>query len=1160
MLLTARFLRLLGMVDHPQQILAMTFTRKAAGEMQERVAGFLLRANRGEASEDELDAQLIEDARRALDRHRNLQDVLTGGGFLHIQTFHSFCFNLVSRNPLEAGVPPGTTLLDEEDQLFLLREAIDQTLTRISEHSPDDVPRRALENRLLHLNNSWPLLAKEMEDLMLRRDALGELVQVLNRQEAADTLLKGIQELIESELVALKASFECTRLGGAWGDFIAQMSTHGAASTSNLSDTIPGSLWGNLAQWQVLAEAFLTKAGEPRKQFGPKTGYYSGFSKTVWAGLIQDLDDVCRERLHRIREFPDPDSTSPDVDVLWDLVLLVHAVMEVFQERCRAKRVMDFLELEIAALRLLENVSSSDLPLLLDQQIRHLLVDEFQDTSYQQWILLQRLCSGWAPGGGRSLFVVGDPKQSIYGFRKAEVRLFLEARKGLPLDAFRSLPLEPIVLRTNFRSRPHLIAWCNALFERTVMADPKEERDEVPFTSSIAAPGAAAQGASAVPELALFCEWPNGPAARRREANWLAGHIHHHLKDQGAGFKAGILLFVRTHLSTYLEALQNWGVPVQVTEGLRLIERPEVKYLWQLCRALVLPHDHLAWAAQLHSPWLMLSYDDLYAVSREAPQAWVEKIRIFAEKDERIAEFWEALREARQHLGHEPLGDVVESAWLSLGGARQTGEIWGSRGLNSCRRFLDLIREAEVYEPVQTLQRLELIAENAYEPPDPGAAASRVCLMTVHRAKGLEFDTVYLPHLDWKPLAREAGERPPYLLERSPGSSDRYLLAARPDRRTGERDPIYEWLRNLRLDRRYGEAKRLFYVALTRARSRLCLSAALPWQRKDFGPNFPSRTPLSWLNDHYGLDDALNLAEIVRPEETRGAFASEKAKAGKVAPVLDSDVCLGFEKTWQCPDGDFHVLLEPPAKDFDPTEKTPVEGPMPVFNPRPFEREKPLFRVRYPSSLGQSMDEPDFAFQIPDLEEMEDAGYPEAPGALEEAEVCRLRLRGIVIHRLLEAYGRKRELPPPAAVSSFLKYRGMAEGDAIETARSALSEVAGCLEDTWLRGFYDLAEEDLLVEFALECVHSPGVIYAGVVDLAAFRDGKWVLLDYKTSRPLPEEDLEIFMQREVKRYTPQLCAYREMWAKARQVDESSIEAIVYWTALKKWLVVNSTKC
>jgi len=165
-----------------------------------------------------------------------------------------------------------------------------------------------------------------------------------------------------------------------------------------------------------------------------------------------------------------------------------------------------------------------------------------------------------------------------------------------------------------------------------------------------------------------------------------------------------------------------------------------------------------------------------------------------------------------------------------------------------------------------------------------------------------------------------------------------------------------------------------------------------------------------------------------------------------------------------------------------------------------------------------------------------------------------------VIHRLLEAYGRKRELPPPAAVSSFLKYRGMAEGDAIETARSALSEVAGCLEDTWLRGFYDLAEEDLLVEFALECVHSPGVIYAGVVDLAAFRDGKWVLLDYKTSRPLPEEDLEIFMQREVKRYTPQLCAYREMWAKARQVDESSIEAIVYWTALKKWLVVNSTKC
>jgi ATP-dependent helicase/nuclease subunit A len=1235
LLLTARFLRLLGMVEHPQQVLAMTFTNKAAGEMQERASRFLLRAGRGESSEDELEAQLIEDACRALKRHQKFQNLLIGGDFLRIQTFHSFCFSLVSQNPLEAGIAPGTTLLDEQDQILLLRETVDQTLVKISQRGSDHPLRRAFENRLLYLNNSWPLLAREMEGLMLRRDALGELVQVLNRQTAADTLLQGIQELVETELQALRAAFAKSQLGESWHVLVADLTGHGASLAANLPASIPGAAWDELDQWQVMAEALLTKSGEPRKQFGPKTGYYSGFAKTVQAGIIQDLNDAVVERLHRIGGLPTRDAATPDVDALWDLVLLVHAVMEAFHERCRAQRAMDFLELEIAALRLLDEVSSVDLQMLLDQQIHHLLIDEFQDTSYQQWTLLQRLCSAWSQGDGRSLFVVGDPKQSIYGFRKADVRLFMEARNGLPLDPFRTLPLEPIVLRTNFRSQPHLINWCNDLFEHTVMANPKRERDEVPFTPSEAAPKTRVEDAPAVPELALFCEWPDAPAARRREAKWLAEHIHGLLKERGADTDIGILLFTRTHLTTYLDALQNWGVPVQVTEGLKLMERPEVKYLWQLCRALVLPHDHLAWASQLHSPWLMLSYNDIAAVWREEPQPWVEKIRLYAEKDERVAKFWDDLREARQHLGHEPLARVVESAWVTLGGARRVGEMWGSRGLGCCRRFLDLIEGAEVHEPVQTLLRLEELLDNAYEPPDPGTAASKVCLMTVHRAKGLEFDTVYLPYLDWKPLAKEAGERPPYLLERSPGASERYLLAARPDRRTGERDPIYDWLRGLRLDRRFGEAKRLFYVAITRAKSRLYLSATLPWQRKDAGPNFPRQAPLTWLNDHYELAGALDLASMARPEGedagTRGRGDTETRRHGDTEmggmepgfpsdvqmqrhPLSPSSTMVGMEIVWRSEDGRFRVVLEPQVEDAGLAEGgTSMEAPIPVLNPRPFEREKPLFRVQYPSALVEAVGEQEIGngeVEIGDeisesesvsneslnlvtpvnaggksrdsrdsinldsglrrndvvwtadtllthSEGMEGSGVLEAPFESQgKRQVDQLRLRGIVIHRLLETYGRERRLPGPDGVSSYLKRQGIADDDAEEMAQSALSEVACCLNNPWLRELYALPEGMLLVESTLEAVHAPGVLYVGVVDLAAFRDGKWWLVDFKTSRPVPEEDLEIFMQRELKRYAPQLRAYQEMWAKAREVDESDIELVVYWTAVKQWLVIS----
>ena len=110
-------------------------------------------------------------------------------------------------------------------------------------------------------------------------------------------------------------------------------------------------------------------------------------------------------------------------------------------------------------------------------------------------------------------------------------------------------------------------------------------------------------------ELALFMEWPDRKSARAREAQWLAGRIARHLEKNGRDSQIAILLFSRTHLPMYLEALQQKRLPVQVKEGLKLLERPEVRCLWQLCRAIVLPQDDLAWSAQLRSPWFSLGFD-----------------------------------------------------------------------------------------------------------------------------------------------------------------------------------------------------------------------------------------------------------------------------------------------------------------------------------------------------------------------------------------------------------------------------------------------------------------------------------------------------------------------------------------------------------------------
>lgn len=1148
-LLTARFLRLLGVVEHPRQILALTFTNKAAGEMRERVCTMLTRAANGSEPSNPQDVEMLDAAAAALKRHKERRALLLGGDFLQILTFHSFCFTLVSQAPLEAGIIPGASLLAETDQAALLRETIDTTLMEIMERAAEDPWRRAAENRLLYLNNSWPILAKELEEIMQRREALGDLIGVLSREKAAESFLAGLRELAETELGALDAAFRSTSLAAAWGDFICDLERKGGSAAALLPGVVPGGKWEDLAGWADMANVLLTNAGGPRKQAGPDKGFYPRFSKTSWYKAIQEIPQAVAGRLHAVRELPLPDAANPNVDALWDLVLLIQAVAEAYERRCRKLRLLDFSDLEMAALRLFDGMHPTDLQLLLDHQIRHVLVDEFQDTSRQQWLLLKRLCAGWMPGDGRTLFVVGDPKQSIYGFRKAEVNLFMEAAAGLPLESSVLLPLESLRLGTNFRSTPGLIKWCNCVFGRTVMRNPRPELDEVGFTAAAAPNPDGCGGAEATPcpcgggdpdapELALFVRWPDAASGRAREAAWIARSIALELTEGNLrpDRTIGILLFARTHLPVYLTALQERHVAVQVAEGLKLTDRPEVEYLWQLCRALVLPHDHLAWAVQLRSPWLSLDYGGMFAVFSKEAGPWVEKIRAFARENEEVRIFWENLREARQRLGHEPLADVLEAAWLSLGGARLTAERWGGRGLACCRRFLDLVAEAEVFEPVRTVQRVEELLKGAFEPVDPDAASSRVHLMTVHRAKGLEFDSVYLPFLDWNPLARERMERPPYLLERGMLASGRYLLAMRPDRRGGEIDPVYRMLQKLHLGRRWGEARRLFYVAATRARSRLSMSAVLPLRRDGVSPSFPADTVLSWLNEHYGLQEALDSGGEAPGEKNIPCDASH------------------WSREWQGPEENFPVFVEPSAA--PPEEEDTVALPVAAVHPASFEREMPAYRILHPSTLEGALSGEISSANGPlgpsargSASGVASEGSPEADrrGAAPHA-----RILGVLIHRLFEHRARHGELPSLDGVAALARREGACETEGANLARLALSEVNACLEEPQLNELYRLAQDQLFVEQPVEAVHSSRTLFSGVVDLVARVGNRWRLVDFKTARSCDAEDPEEFCRRESQKYWPQLLAYREMWAKARGIDESEVDVAIFWTACRRW--------
>jgi ATP-dependent exoDNAse (exonuclease V) beta subunit len=1125
-LLAARFLRLLGLVSHPQQILALTFTNKAAAEMRERVRGCLERAKKGAVAENPADAELLGYASKALAAHKKLEELLLAGEILHIRTFHSFCYMIASQAPLEAGIAPGSSLMDENEQEFFLHETMNEALQEIASGKEGDSARLALMNRLLYLNNSWSCLAGEMEDLVKRRGGLLDLVRVLSRDRASGQLEAGVRALAETELKVLKTDFEACELGRQWARFIEETGREGAQAACDLPADIPLSKWEALPLWTCMADTFLTQKGDPRTRLGPKSGFYGGFGETKWCGAIQKIPPETAQKLHYIRKLPAHDKPLTDFDTLWDLVVLLHSVLKIYDARTGARRVLDYAALELAALRLFDAADPSDLQLILDQQIRHILVDEFQDTSREQWELLRKLCAGWSDGDGRTLFLVGDPKQSIYSFRKAEVKLFLDAASlGLPVEGGGKISFEPLVLDTNFRSQPHLIEWCNEVFENTVMARPKAEFDEVPFSPARLSPGTTVLSDPAPIELALFMEWPCRESARAREAQWLAGRIARHLEKNGRDSQTAILLFSRTHLPVYLEALQQKGVPVQVKEGLKLVERPEVRHLWQLCRGIVLPQDDLAWAAQLRSPWFSLDFDRIHAISLETPLLWVEKISSFSQHDEQVGLFWQALTGARQHLGHEPLADVVESAWLELNGAHAVGSNWGSLGLNCCRRFLKMLRDAEQGEPVGTLARLEQLLDKAYEPVDPDTASSNIVLSTVHGAKGLEFDSVFIPFLDWDPQGGRKDQPPPYMLERAPGCGD-FLLATRPGRLTGEKDPLYVLLRKLRSKRQLGEARRLFYVAVTRARRELVMSGLVKKKGKSFSTE--AESPLGWLGRHYGIDRLGHIDGITCPEEAECAGVGE----------WKSSVRIG--------DG-FFVQVEP---DCDAGEPIRIASTQSETAPAEFEREKPVFTVVSPSSLvALKQDRP-----VVSAGRGPAAGCGSAASGAESGSAhlgCGPAAWGTLIHSLFAEIGKTGTLPSAQRASAILRRLGIEDPASLEIARGALSEVKSCLDDPWLQVFYRMPAECLRVEWPVECSHGGDVLYSGVIDLAAQIDGKWNLVDFKTSRPVEGESLEDFLRSETEAYGPQILGYREVCAKLTGKDLSEVDAFIYWTALRR---------
>ena len=756
-------------------ILTITFTDKAAAEMRERIRERLR----------ELGA--LEEARE------------TEGAF--ISTIHGFCARLLRANALAAGIDPKFTVLDELEARRLADEAFDGALQSMAEDSPDgveliaaygaEVLRGAIEGSYAELRSrgqTRPVLPPV--DKVAGASDLEQARRQLEQAAAAVTAELGAIQDPAGRVVQTLANLE--RFD--WGSL-------------STAETWPGDVAGlRLPSGNGAALSTPVCAA-----YRDAVDHYLRISEQRWAERARNLLDA-----------------------------LLAGFGERYGELKRRASAVDFEDLELLSRDLLRE--DTELRDRYRARFERVMVDELQDTNAVQLELIDAVSRG-------NLFGVGDARQSIYAFRHADVELFERRGEEAAAAGVRA------TLRTNFRSRPEILEVVNRAFcerdgghdEPLVPGRDEDELGEPRVELLIADKGAD--------------WWSEGPAApwRVAEARALADRIGELIDGGAAAGEVVVLLRATTDMRTYERALEERGVPTYVIGGRGYWSHPQVVDLVSYLRTLANPRDEVALYSVLASPLVGVSVDALVmlgAASRrsgrnlwwviEDPEELLEGLS--PEDNERLARFASWLRSERMRAARAGVEELVERVLDRTGYDLELLALaGGQRRLANVRKLMRLGREYEAAHGPDLRGFLELVdargGERGRDPRDSEApveseALDAVRIMTIHRAKGLEFEIVCVADLgrarwSFAPLIRVGRDGRLGLRLSRPGTERPWATLAH--------DEIGEQQKAAGI----AEERRLFYVAMTRARERLILSGAAKLDSDSWTNG--SGAPIGWL-------------------------------------------------------------------------------------------------------------------------------------------------------------------------------------------------------------------------------------------------------------------------------------------------------------------------
>jgi ATP-dependent exoDNAse (exonuclease V) beta subunit len=1169
-LLTRRFLRLLAQVDEPGQVVAITFTNAAAAEMRYRILNELEKASTA-PSPDYDDFSMASLAHRALSHSQALGwNLLDLPSQLRIRTIDSFCRELALQQPLLSGLGGGIDISEQPEELY--RRAARETLRKVDQTG--SALGEAIENLLLWRDNGWQELEDLLVEMLQNRDRWMHGFVLESEQDwekLRERLERPFADAVRSALITLSqlldhvpsarnealelARFACEQCGGELHKKLAELAEIPTAPF--IGDV---SLEDARLAYANLASLLLTGDGNFRKQVNKLLGFPADRKREKGRilELISSLGAVpgLEAAFAAVHTLPSVYYTDEEWTIVRSCFTLLRQAAGELQIAFAEAGAADFIEVAQIAQRVLKG--DDDLPtdaaLAVSDSIRHLLVDEFQDTSRRQHQLLSSLIAAWSDRIGRTCFVVGDPMQSIYSFRDADAELFPRVRTvGLEIPHDQPLLFDSVSLTANFRTIPPLVEKLNRAFAQIFAVD---DGSGVTFASAQPAREEAASagphfelhldfvpqaswGKSADPEVASKVE--TARSAQIGEIVALIGSRRSRIekaRTSGEKFRIAILGRTKNHLVLIAKALREAKIPFRAVELERLAARPEVLDALALVRTLLNPQDRVAWLGVLRAPWCGLSLDDLHLIAGSEtleprplplPELIVERLKLLSEEGRTAASrVLQAIGAAPTLRSNQPtasLGTWLEQVWLSLGGAACVNPT-AQANLNLLWSCLDRLPNggSDLLGP-----GLNAALEKLTALPDPEANSDcGVQLMTIHKSKGLEFEVVIVPELQagtWRGNRKMLS-----WLERGlsqPGDSGEiteFLIA--PFQRKGtDRSRAKQWVDSVYSEREKQETRRILYVASTRAREELHFFAR---------PSYKTRNGEFTLTEP--SDGLLRTAWLGFEEEIRASFEAWKANR----PAAQDNV--GQQVDSIAASGESTLLVMP-----YPAKPTMLRRLPPDY--RPAISESPLQAVSELSVTGMGSSPAQL--------------FPRHEGGLLS------RALGTAVHSFLEELARQRitlgwesvrasvrQIKP--IISARVQAAGIGQVQAAQIASEALQIALNASHDpigAWILSPHTSAASEVswagVVSGLLRTVRVDRVFQAGSTPGAEGEECWWII-DYKTAHAGnldPAQALQEFR----KLFSPQVLAYAGLLPNMQGKDASgcSIRVGLYYPLMSQ---------